>query len=93
MTHFCEGLTTEISIEILLKKVRHRKCDPLLGGGSWGVRNGRGGRVMGLAGWGSVGVRCVMGFSSFRDLQSQQEQQLHESLANRLTYGCKPVKR
>ena len=27
------GLTTEILIEILLKKVRHRKCDPLLGVG------------------------------------------------------------
>ena len=26
------------------------------------------------------------------DLQSQQEEQLHESLANRLTYVCKPVK-
>ena len=36
--------------------------------------------------------RCVMGFSSFMDLWSQQEEQLHESLANRLTYGCKPVK-
>ena len=35
---------------------------------------------------------CVMGFSSFMDLWSQQEEQLHESLANRLTYGCKPVK-
>ena len=38
---------------------------------------------------------CVMMvFSSFMDLRSQQEQQqqLHESLANRLTYRCKPVK-
>ena len=35
---------------------------------------------------------CVMGFSSLVDLWSQQEEQLHESLANRLTYGCKPVK-
>ena len=34
---------------------------------------------------------CVMGLSSFMDLWSQQEEQLHESLANRLTYGCKPV--
>ena len=34
---------------------------------------------------------CVLGFSSFMDLRSQQEQ-LHESLVNRLTYGCKPVK-
>ena len=38
VTHFCEGLTTEILIEILLNKVRHRKCDPLLGvGQGWGL--------------------------------------------------------
>ena len=52
--------------------------------------------VVGVGGCGGVGrgglVRCVMDFSSFLDLRSQQEEQLHESLVNRLTYGCKPVK-
>ena len=41
---------------------------------------------------GSGWFRCVMDFLSFMDLWSQQQQQLHESLANRLTYGSKPVK-
>ena len=74
MTHFCEGLTTEILIEILLKKVRHPKCDPLLGvGQGWGLWVLGAGvigmvrvvGVVGLAGWGSVVVRCVKGFTSF----------------------------
>ena len=43
-------------------------------------------------GVGSGWFRCVMFFLSFMDSWSQQEQQLHESLVNRLTYGCKPVK-
>ena len=30
--------------------------------------------------------------NGFLDLWSQQQHQLHESIVNRLTYGCKPVK-
>ena len=52
MTHSFEGLTTEILIEILLKKVRHQKCDPLLGVGVGMV--GVGG-VVGVGGGHRVG--------------------------------------
>ena len=59
MTHFCEGLTTEILIEILLKKVRHLKCDPLLGWwGGWGCSDGLGG----LGGWGRGVGRVGVGW-------------------------------
>ena len=57
------------------------------------------GSVVGLIGffW-QVGVSMSLMSSisqvyGFLDLRSQQEEQLHESLVNRLTYGCKPVKR
>ena len=56
------------------------------------------GRVF-LAGGGSGGWGVSMSLMSsisqvygFLDLWSQQQHQLHESIVNRLTYGCKPVK-
>ena len=51
-----------------------------------------GDRVFGRWGVSMSLMSSISQVYGFLDLWSQQQHQLHESIVNRLTYGCKPVK-